>query len=72
MRVRKDIKMLLLENDMSITDIAKEMSKRTGKYFSRSNISQKLIRGTLKYEEALLIGEILGYDLKFVRIKSYL
>lgn len=72
MRVKKDIKMLLLENDISITAIAKEMSKRTGKYFSRSNISQKLIRGTLKYEEALLIGEILGYDLKFVRIKSYL
>ncbi|MCM1339202.1 MAG: hypothetical protein NC191_05990 [Muribaculaceae bacterium] len=72
MRVKKDIKMLLLENDTTITDIAKEMTKRTGKYFSRSNISQKLIRGTLKYEEALLIGEILGYDLKFVRIKPYL
>ena len=72
MRVKKDIKMLLLENDMTITDIAKEMSKRTGKTFSRSNISQKLSRGTLKYEEALLIGEILGYDLKFVRIKPYL
>lgn len=71
MRVKKDIKMLLLENDVSITDIAKEMTKRTGKHFSRSNISQKLIRGTLKYEEALLIGEILGYDLKFIRIKPY-
>ncbi len=72
MRVRKDIRMLLLENDMSITDIAKEMSKRTGKNISRSNISQKLLRGTLKYEEALLIGNILGYDLKFVRTKPYI
>ena len=72
MRVRKDIRMLLLENDMSITDIAKEMSKRTGKNISRYNISQKLLRGTLKYEEALLIGNILGYDLKFVRTKPYI
>ncbi len=72
MRVKKDIKMLLLENDMSITDMAKKMSERTGKHYSRSNISQKLIRGTLKYEEALLIGEILGYDLKFVRVKPYI
>ena len=71
MRVKKDITMLLLENDMSITELAKEMSKRMGKPISRSNISQKLIRGTLKYEEAILIGEILGYDLKFVRNKSY-
>ncbi|MCD7879251.1 MAG: hypothetical protein LUG16_04875 [Candidatus Gastranaerophilales bacterium] len=72
MRVKKDIKKLLLENDVSITYIAKEMSKYTGKNISRSNISQKLIRGTLKYEEALLIGQILGYDLKFVRINEML
>lgn len=71
MRVRKDIKMLLLENDMSITDIAKEITKRTGKNISRSNISQKLLRGTLKYEEAVLIGEILGYELRFIRTKPY-
>ncbi len=72
MRVKKDIKMLLLENDVSITYIAQEMSKLTGKNISRSNISQKLTRGTLKYEEALLIGQILGYDLKFVRVKPYI
>ena len=72
MRVKKDIKMLLLENDVSITYIAQEMSKLTGKNISRSNISQKLTRGTLKYEEALLIGQILGYDLKFVRVKPHI
>ncbi len=72
MRVKKDIKMLLVENDVSITYIAQEMTKLTGKNISRSNISQKLTRGTLKYEEALLIGQILGYDLKFVRIKPYI
>lgn len=72
MGVKKDIKMLLLENDITITDIAKEMTQRTGKYFSRSNISQKLLRGTLKYEEAQLIGDILGYELKFVRTKPYI
>lgn len=72
MRVKKDIKMLLLENDVSITDIAQEMSKATGKHISRSNLSQKLMRGTLKYEEALLIGQLLGYDLKFVRTKPYI
>ncbi len=71
MRVKKDIKKLLLENDVSITYIAQEMSKLTGRNISRSNISQKLIRGTLKYEEALLIAQILGYDLKFVKIKHF-
>ncbi len=71
MSVRTDIKTILAENDVSITFIAEELSKLTGKNYSRSNISQKLLRQTLKYEEAKLIGQILGYDLKFVRSKPY-
>ncbi len=72
MTVRKDIKVLLAENDISITYLAEQMSKITGKYYSRSNISQKLIRGTLKYEEAKIIASILGYELKFNRVKPYI
>ncbi len=72
MSVRKDIKAILFENDISITQIARELSKITGKHYSQSNISQKLMRKTLKYEEAKLIGSILGYELKFVRTKSYM
>lgn len=69
MSVRKDIKLLLTENDLTITYLSKELSKLTNKNYSRSNISQKLSRGTLKYEEAKLIGQIFGYELKFVRKK---
>jgi hypothetical protein len=71
MTVRKDIKQLLLENDTTITQLARELSKATGKHYSQSNISQKLMRNTLKYEEAKLIGSVLGYELKFVRTKPY-
>ena len=71
MSVKRDIKVLLAANDVSITFIAQELSRITGKSYSRSNISQKLMRGTLKYEEAELIGQILGYKLKFVRIKPF-
>lgn len=67
MSVRTDIKTLLAENDVSITKLAQRLTVKTGKYYSQSNISQKLMRNTLKYEEAKLIGEILGYDLKFIR-----
>ncbi len=70
MSIRTDIKTLLAENAVTVTYIAQEMSKRLGKSISQSNISQKLMRGTLKFEEAKLIGEILGYDLKYVRKKD--
>ena len=72
MSVRTDIKTLLAENDVSITTLVKELSHKTGKFYSQSNISQKLMRQTLKYEEVKWIGEILGYELKFVRVKPYI
>lgn len=72
MSIRTDIKTILAENDVSITQLAKDMTQRTGKFYSQSNISQKLLRGTLKFEEAKLIGEILGYELKYVRTKPYI
>ncbi len=72
MSIRTDIKTILAENDVSITQLAKEMTAKTGKFYSQSNISQKLLRGTLKFEEAKLIGEILGYELKYVRTKPYI
>jgi hypothetical protein len=71
MSVRSDIKTILAENDISITKLAKMLSEKTGKNYSQSNISQKLMRNTLKYEEAKAIGELLGYELKFIRTKSY-
>lgn len=70
--IRKDIKLLLAENEVTITYVAKELSKLTGKNYSRANLSQKLMRNTLKFEEAKMIGEILGYELKFVRVKPYI
>ncbi len=72
MSVKTDIKKILAETDVTMTKLAEELSKKLGKHYTQSNISQKLARGTLKYEEARLIGEILGYELKFVRVKPYI
>ena len=72
MSVRTDIKAIIVESDITITEVAKELTKMLGKHYSQSNLSQKLSRGTLKYEEAKLIGQILGYELKFVRTKPYI
>jgi len=71
MSVKTDIKTILAESDYTISRLAKDLSKILGKHYSQSNISQKLSRGTLKYEEAKLIGQILGYELKFMRTKPF-
>lgn len=69
--IRVYIKTLLAENEMTVTKMAEELSKRLGKPYTQSNLSQKLMRNTLKFDEAILIGEILGYELKYIRVKPY-
>lgn len=68
MGVREDIKTIIVQSNWTLVDIAKEMSRITGKNYSGSNLSQKLSRKTLKYEEAKLIGKILNYELKFIKV----
>lgn len=67
MTVRKDIKILLAESNVKLKDLAVEMSEKIGKKITADNISQKLRKGTLRYDDAMIIGDILGYDLKFIK-----
>ena len=63
MRVKKDIKMLLLENDTSITDIAKEMSKRTGKHFRVQTFHKNLSAVLLNTKKPCSSGKFLAMTL---------
>lgn len=65
MNTRENIKSLLALENITLTEIAKEMTKRTGKSYSMHNLSQKLSRKTIKFEEVILIMDILGYNIKF-------
>lgn len=65
MGVKEDIKSLLVINNWTLKEVAEEMTKRTGTKYSSPMLSQKLSRENLHYKEALLIGDILGYSLKF-------
>ncbi len=67
MSVREDIKAILAQENWTLSDVAAEMTKITGKSYSGPNLSQKMSRKTLKYEEARLIGKIVGYNLCFCK-----
>ena len=69
MSVKTDIKTILAESDVTITKVADEISRITGKRCTQSNISQKLSRGTLKYEEAKLIGQNFGLRIEICQNK---
>ena len=68
MTAQKDIKILLLENGMTITKLAEKMTEFSGKKISRNVLSQKLIKGTLRYDELEVICKVLGYKLEYKKI----
>lgn len=66
MKVREQIKSLLASKNVSMKDLCKLLSEKYGKEYSLSNFSGKLKRGSITYNEVLLIAEILGYKITFV------
>lgn len=67
MGTKEDIKSLLVKECYTITKMAEEMTKKSGKKYTIKGLSQKLTNNTLRYEEFKLIVEILGYDIELVK-----
>ena len=67
MSIMNDLKKVLLDVDVSLTELAEALSKRLGKRYSMQNLSNKLRNETITHREMLVIADILGYDLIFSR-----
>lgn len=65
--IQIEIKKLLLDNGVTLKELAEQMTKRLGKNCSLSNLSKKLKNQTITYKDVELIADILGYELEFKR-----
>lgn len=65
--VREKIKSLLAENGMTITQMANLLTEKTGKKCSLANLSSKLARGTLTYNDVVLLADYLEYKIEFIK-----
>ena len=63
LNVKELIKVLLTRENFKQKDLAKELTQRTGKQYSPDGLSQKIRRGTISYNEVLVIADILGYKI---------
>ena len=68
LQAKEQIKTLLAQENMKLKDLAQLLSENMEKQWTPNSLSQKLRRGTLTYNETLLIAEILGYYIKFEKI----
>jgi hypothetical protein len=64
MTIREDIKSLLAKENITLTEIAKDISKKNNKKVTVYGLSQKLLRDSMKYNEVKEILDSLGYTLK--------
>lgn len=69
MGTREDIKSIITKAGWTQKELVQELNICSDKKYSDSSFSQKLSTENLKYKEAKLIADILGYELQFVKKK---
>ena len=63
MNIRNEIKAQIVRAGMTMRQVVDLLSDEYGWSDSVSNFSNKLARGSLRYEEAVQLAEVLGYEL---------
>ena len=70
MTAKECVKILLAKECMTLKSLADKATKHSKKKITADSISQKLNKGTMKYNEAQFLGEILGYQLAFIKYEK--
>jgi len=67
LKAKELIKVLLSQENFKQKEIIAELNKICGEIYTPSNLSHKIGRGKITYDEVVLIADILGYDVKVVK-----
>lgn len=70
MDIREEIKVLIARRGTTLKKVCELLSLETGRFYSYNNISNKLHRGTIKFNEVQLIFKILNYELTYNDLKK--
>ena len=65
MSIRKRIKVLLAQEQTTLTNIIKVLALNKNKNITINSLSQKLIKNTIKFREVEEILDVLDYDIIF-------
>lgn len=66
LKVREQIKSLIAKENITLKEVAGILEEKTNKTYSLANLSSKLKRGTLTYNEVVIIADVLGYKIEFI------
>lgn len=65
MDVNKEIRIMLIESDMNLTQLAKKYGEMRGKECTLTNLSQRLINNKMGFYDVEMLAKIMGYKIKF-------
>ena len=65
--IGNEIKARIIESGWTITDVAEKLSNKYNKTYSSQNLSNKLRRGTIQYQEVKDIADIIGYKIEWIK-----
>lgn len=71
MSVRTSIKTLLLQENMTLTELAKIATETAGKQYTVDSLSRKLQNETMKFNEAEMLIKCLGYKINFEKTDKF-
>jgi DNA-binding transcriptional regulator GbsR (MarR family) len=70
MEVRNELKSLIAKNATTLKRVCEILTTKKGKSYIGNNITNKLRRKTIKFEEVQDILEVLGYHIEFIKNKN--
>jgi len=66
MSIKEQIKIALIQRDMTLTELHKQLCTKYGKTDKLQNLSSKINRNSLKYTEVQEIADILQYNIEWI------
>lgn len=64
-RAKEQIKSLIALKGINLTGLAQMLTQKTGKKYTLDSLSKKLNRGTIPYNEVMMIADILGFKVSY-------
>ena len=70
MNVRNEIKAQIIRTGMTMQEVVDQLAEEYGWSDSVSNLSAKLQRESIRYEEILELADVLGYEIIWQKKKE--
>ena len=63
MSAKEVVKIMLVKRAMTVKKLAEKLSEYTGQHYTRGSLSNRISRGTLKFDEVEIIAKILDFKI---------